>query len=94
MLRQQVQIDNLSEKNTYSDIKEALNYLKVPSETKDIILSSIPRAKATKRADSILQISDYYTEDSINIVNSRCAAWFELGGYTLCTAVKDLEQTD
>ena len=75
------------------DIEEALDHLKVPSETKDIILQSIPRAKETKRADSNLLISDYYTDDTLNMANERYATWFELGGYTLCKAVKDLDQS-
>ena len=57
------------------------------------MLSSIPHAKKTKRSDSILLASDYYTEQTIDIVNKRFASWFEWGGYTLCKAVKDLDQS-
>ena len=75
-----------------NDVKEILDYLKVPKETSQIILSQFPQYKKTARADSLLNFSDYYTEEILNITNKRMVKWFEFGNYILCKSIEELRK--
>ena len=74
-----------------SDIEEIFDHLKVPKEISQIIISRFPKLKITKRADSPLNYSDYYTEETLGIVNKTLSFWFDLGSYVRCQSIEELK---
>ncbi len=75
-----------------SDVEEILDHLKVPKETTHIILSHFPEFKKTKRSDSLLNFSDYYTEESLDFANKNLSSWFSLGGYVRCESIEEIRE--
>ena len=74
----------------FVDLSSVLKSLGVPSDIHDIIVKNIPAFKKTSRAESSLQLADYFTHETIEIVNNTYAEWFELGGYVLSNSVSEL----
>ena len=75
-----------------NDVEEIFDYLKVPKEKSQIILSRFPEFKKTERANSPLVFSDYYTEETLDIINKRMSNWFDLGNYVRCKSIEELSE--
>lgn len=73
------------------DLNLTLKRLKVPSKISKLVLANIPTYKSTGRTNSCLTVSDYYSEETLGIVNTRLPEWFALGGYTLFNTLEELE---
>ena len=82
-----VRMEHLSE-----DIADILNYLKVPTKTSKIILSHIPQYKKSGRRESCLNVADYFTEKTLEMVNNHYSDWFSFGGYTKHNFVVDFDK--
>ena len=75
-----------------NDMEEIFYYLKVPKEISKTILLQFPKFKLSGRADSSLNIPDYYTEETLEIVNQTLSDWFGLGGYVRCQSIEELKK--
>ena len=73
------------------DLSDTLNHLNVRTAISKKILSSIPRFKDSGRSDTCLNIADYFTYKTLELVNKRFSDWFSLGGYVKYNSVVDLE---
>ena len=73
------------------DISDILNHLSVSPEISKKILSKIPQFKNSGRSDTCLNISDYFTDRSLELVNERYSDWFLYGSYVKHNSVIDLE---
>lgn len=78
--------------NIGNDLKAVLERLNVANDISGFILTNIPQYKKTIRAESVLRISDYYTKESLDIVNERFLNWLTLGGYERYDTVDQLER--
>ena len=72
------------------DLKDIFRNLNVSGEDSRTILDNIRYYKRSNRWKSGLVISDYYCQETLEIVNSRFSHWFLLGNYTLCESEADL----
>lgn len=86
MIDQFVRMERIAE-----DLNLTLKRLKVPSKISKLVLANIPTYKSTGRTNSCLTVSDYYSEETLGIVNTRLHEWFALGGYTLFNTLEELE---
>jgi len=75
----------------HKDLSDVLNYLDASSDDSKNILANIPAFKVSKRSQSNLVVSDYYTTETLELVNNRLSDWFALGGYTRIDSISDLE---
>ena len=73
------------------DIEDVLKYLNVSAETSKKILSKIPKYKDSGRSDTCLNIADYFTDRTLEVVNDRYSDWFSFGGYVKYNSVFQLE---
>lgn len=71
-----------------SDVFAKLN---VARDLSEYIIANIPKFKKTSRAKIGLKISDYYTPETINVVNSLYSNWFVWGNYEICQSLTDLD---
>lgn len=74
------------------DLDFALNKLDVPSDIRNLIINNIPEFKKTSRSESALQFSDYYSRETLEVVNNVYSKWFDLGGYTCVNSIHELDQ--
>lgn len=74
-----------------SDLNFVLNQLGVPNEILKTINENIPTYKLTNRGESILNLSDYYSQETLDIVNERLSEWFKLGGYDCLNSLQELD---
>ena len=74
------------------DLSSLLKKLDVPGDIHEVIIENIPTLKKTIRSDSAMQLSDYFTHETIEIVNKICSEWFELGGYVRVNSTNELGQ--
>jgi hypothetical protein len=65
------------------DLEDVLILLSIPTDLKSHILENIPSFKANQKISS-LNVDDYYSNQSLEIINERCAHWFALGKYPMC----------
>ena len=72
------------------DLSSVLKKVDVPSDIHDLIIENIPTFKKTSRSESPLQLSDYFTNETLEIVNKRYSTWFDLGGYVRANTVDEL----
>ena len=73
-----------------NDLFMVLDALKVPVDVSTHIISSVPEFKKTDRSSSSLQLCDYYSAPTLELVNRRFADWFVWGNYKRCQSVNDL----
>jgi len=73
------------------DLSDILNHLNVPAEIFKKIFSKIPKLKASGRSNTCLNVADYYTDKTLEVVNERFSDWFSLGGYVKHNSVIGLE---
>ena len=74
-----------------NDLNLILKRLDVPVEILKTINENIPTHKLTNRGESILNLSDYYSQESLDIVNERLSRWFKLGGYDCLNSLQELD---
>ena len=75
-----------------SDLIIVLKKLDVQSNIFDYVIENIPTFKKTPRSESSLQLSDYFTHETLEFVNEVCSDWFGLGGYTCAGTIGDLDK--
>ena len=73
------------------DLDDVLNHLNVSAEISQKILSRIPKFRDSGRSDSCLNVADYFTYKTLELVNKRFSDWFSLGGYVKYNSVADME---
>jgi len=85
-------IDGFIKQEAFSaDLAAVLARLNVASEIVDKILSDIPAFKTSGRSESALTLADYFSGESLEIVNKRFSDWFVWGGYVMAESLVDLE---
>ena len=72
------------------DLSSVLKKIGVPSDIHGLIVENIPTLKKTSRSESLLQLSDYFTNETLEIVNKRHSKWFDLGGYVRANIANEL----
>lgn len=75
------------------DLSEALIDLNVPAEISSKILSNIPQHKNSGRSDTCLNIADYFTDKTLEIVNKKYSEWFTFGRYLKHNSMVELESS-
>ena len=73
------------------DLAEVFDHLKVPAEISKKILLRIPRFKDSGRLSTCLNVADYFSDRTLQVVNKRFSDWFEYGGYLKHNSVVNLE---
>ena len=73
------------------DLTDVLNYLNAPEEIFKNNLSNIPKLKDSGRSDTCLNVSDYFTDKTLEAVNERYSDWFSFGGYVKYNTVASFE---
>ena len=72
------------------DLSSVLKKIDVPSDIHGLIIENIPIFKKSSRPKSPLQLSDYFTNETLEIVNKRYSKWFDLGGYVCANTANEL----
>lgn len=73
------------------DLSDALVDLKVPVEISAKILNNIPQHKNSGRSDTCLNVADYFTDRSLEMINTKYSQWFSLGKYLKYNSIAELE---
>lgn len=73
------------------DVQSLLALLDVGTKYADLIVGSMPNLKKSGRNETIMEISDYYEQEALEIVNNRYEFWFDLGPYPLARSIAELK---
>ena len=89
-INDEYQIDYLIRAESIAaDLKNVFSELSVSESLAEHIIQSIPHAKNANRSRYQLFLSDYFSHDSLSIVNDRFSQWFEIGPYTKVSSIND-----
>ena len=75
------------------DLSFVMKRLDVPNEAFKNIMENIPTFKMSRRSESLLHATDYYTQEVLEIVNNRYSEWFAYGGYNRMNSTQELDES-